>query len=337
MTRACLLLCALSFGGAACDLEVPSGQTTVLGSGVMVAGVNTPNGVVVREGGILIVEGADVSGRSGVFEEFDDILVPPGAAIVSDGGSISVVDGRVSGGNAFFVPNDPNTPAIVPPGGGLPVRRQIPPAIVATRSVVDIAGGQVTSGGAFGGPPMVETFARAPAVSATASDVRIRGGEFRAGPGLTFRITVFRALESDVQISGGSFMGFANLAGSRSRISGGQVRWLMLGFFGDLADPNPRVNSSGCTEIHGGSLSTVSMLVPSETLFVFGTEFNHPLGRLPITNVSRPGFSGPGTMPPSAEVTGVLADGTPLDLDVFAESLPANVVLAAPGTPGCAP
>jgi hypothetical protein len=139
---------------------------------------------------------------------------------------------------------------------------------------------------------------------------------------------VLRALESQVEIRGGRFAGFVNLAGSQSRLLGGELRLLSLG-----ATPVP-VSAPGCTEIHGGLFDSVWIFAASETLFIFGTDFNHPFGQVPITEVS-PGIIGANFSPPSAVVTGVLPDGSALDLRVFPRILPATVVLAPPGSSGC--
>jgi hypothetical protein len=58
---------------------------------------------------------------------------------------------------------------------------------------------------------------------------------------------------------------------------------------------------------------------------------------VPISSVFPLEFIGTRLPDPAAEITGTLADGTPLDLDIFAAQLPANVILAAPGEPGCGP
>jgi hypothetical protein len=134
------------------------------------------------------------------------------------------------------------------------------------------------------------------------------------------------------------FNGVVELAASQSRVSGGTIQLLSLGtatFQPD--DPTPPPTTAGCTELHGGALPAVSIVRAAETLFIFGTGFNLPLGRVVITEASMLGFIGADVARPGAAVTGLLADSSPLDLDVFVSDLSAQVILAAPGTPGCPP
>jgi hypothetical protein len=205
--------------------------------------------------------------------------------------------------------------------------------------VVDIMGGRLVSGGTFGLLSLqgLET-APGPALSALDSDVFISGGELRSGRSQELLVrapNVVEARGSRVQINGGRFAGFVVLGASDTIITDGDLPLLAVGAVAGRFDPAPPRTEPGCTEIHGGSLSSLSILTPSETVFLFGTGFNLPLGPVPIAQVSTPGFIGSSPPTPSAVVTGTLASGTPLDLDVFAAVLSARVVLAAPGSPGC--
>lgn len=342
MERARTVLLALTslLVGAACDVEVLSGQTVTLQNGDTFTGVNRADAVIVRQGGTLIVENANVAGRGTGVEPTDAVPLVVGSAIVSEGGSVQVRQGTVTGGAVLVIANDPNTPPNPPPSTRILV---LPPALRATPfesmpSVVSIDGGSFASGGVFG--VSAEVFAASPALLLTGSRLTIRGGEFRLGPA-TFELTsnVIRAALSTVTIQGGSFLGSVSLGGSNSRISGGTIPLLSLEPFDPLdGRPLSPPLPPGCTEIRGGSIAAVSIGSQNETLFIFGTNFNRPLGRVAIARTSFP--PGPGTVPnpiPSVELTGVLASGAPLDLDVFAASQAVNVTLAAPGSTGCPP
>ena len=311
------LLCALALAfGTACELVVPEGQTTVLADGSSVLGVAV-------HGGTLIVEDADVSGPGVVVERGDSVPATFGPAIVADGGVVRIRGGRIVGGNLLVIPQDPNTPAI-PPQPDLPFERPLPSALVAAGSVVEIDGGILISGGQTSLATGI--FFTTPAVVVTGGALTIRGGDFVLGNELSGfrRQSVVRAQQSRVAIGGGRFGGWIRLAGSRSLITRGWLRMLALG------PSDPVAVGRGCTQLQGGILHTTSIESADETLLILGTGFNHPLGQVPITSVSTPGST------PSAQVTGILADGTPLVLNVFAAKLPAHVVLAPPGSVSCA-
>jgi hypothetical protein len=340
MIRPSLLICALSvIFGSACELVVTDGQTATLGAADAVFAVLTPNAVRVQPGGTLVVEGADVVGRGVRVEALD--AVPPdvlGPAVVSEGGFVRVRRGTLSGGNLLVVANDPATPPNPPQGSPIDLLlspRPLPSALVATDSVVEIEGGTLVSG-SQPGPTGAERFFTLPALSLTRGELAIRGGEFLRGEeALSFFLipprVVVSALQARVAISGGSFDGWVRLAGSQSRISGGQVGRLVLG----PALPQP--SGPGCTEIQGGGIATVLIISPDETLLILGTGFNQPLGLVPITAVSPPDFPEGNPDTPSARVSGVLADGRAFSLNVFTTTLDAKVVLAPPGAARCAP
>lgn len=335
MARSRVLLCALSvFFGAACDLEVPAGQVTLLANGGSVVAVQTPNGVRVRPGGALVVQDASVFGRGVRVEASDAVPDVLGAAVLSEGGSVRLIQGTLTGGNLLAVADDPATPPN-PPSFPMefPRRRIFPPALMASDSVIEIEGGALVSGGLFDPALTLRDagIAPGPALIAARSDLTIRAGDFRMGPA-AFQVipaVVLSAQASNVDLLGGTFGGIVNLAGSQSRIAGAELSGLRLG---PLA---PAIARPGCTEFHDGSLGQVSIASPDETLILFGTSFNHPLGRVPITSVSTPGFIGASPATPSAVVIGALSNGRAFQVNVFASTLDAKVVLAAPGSAGC--
>jgi hypothetical protein len=214
------------------------------------------------------------------------------------------------------------------------------PALVAQDSVVEIDAGTLTSSGVFGSD---EFYVQVPAVVVNGSELRIRGGEFRLGqiggaPQLT---RVLAASFSDVHIEGGRFSGGAVLLqNSRTRITGGTFdNGVALGNFVPLTGPTPTLPAAGCTEIRGGQFPSIATLGSAEQVFIFGTNFNLPLGPIPIP--------APPTLPsplppnvlvnpsPPVTVTGTLEDGTMASFAVGFANGPARFELVAPDAVGC--
>jgi hypothetical protein len=362
MTRARLwTLCIPLFATLACDIVVEGGQTTVLGNRGSVFAEKTPNAVTVRPGGTLVVEDADVFGRGQVLELRAQQAAQPGAGIVSDGGIVRVLAGTLSGGNVVFVESDPNAPAL-PPGPPTFFGDTLAPALIASRSTVEIDGGTFVSSGTFG-----SLGRRFPRVSATVSisdgQLQIRGGTFRPGPrddGFRIVTSPLRVERSSVEISGGSFdAGPVQLAFSQSRIRGGHFTGglSISGALRDLPPPFPATPPAGCTEISGGTFSPggpsrvsdaaarglVFVSGMNERLFFLGTGFNLPLGAVavpppiqitvPVPNPGRPSSTVVIEQPVPVSLTGILADGSPLDITLLVDD--GEVVLAAPGDAGC--
>jgi len=117
------------------------------------------------------------------------------------------------------------------------------------------------------------------------------------------------------------------IGSSRTRIGGGRFESISLGIDVALLNPVP-LPGPGCTELRGGSLPLVSVDGPQETLLIFGTGFDLPLGQVPVPRLAARGF-GPEPAVPTARVTGTLEDGSPLDLSIFVFDAAARVVLAS--------
>jgi hypothetical protein len=339
MSRAVRCCCLLGFAllAPACDLRVGDGQTTVLGDRGMVFGVLTPNAVSVGRGGTLVVQDADAFGLGRRVEQGDALRPGPGAAIVvSDGGSVRALRGTISGGNVLVIAQDPATPPQPPNAAEQLFPTPLAPALMAQGASVEIDGANLVASGVFGSVGFVP----APAVLANQSQVRIRSGSLRVGPGTSsspffLALIALQAAESSIEISGGDFVGGRSLiVGSQTRISGGNVGSLSLGIDVALLNPMP-LPSRGCTELRGGSLQSMTLDGPNETLIVFGTGFNLPLGPVPIPQLAMRRILVP-PPPPTVRLTGRLADGTPLDLAIWVFDAAARIVLAAPGSAtGC--
>lgn len=365
----CLSLLSLVLA-AGCDLVVGDGDLTVVGNGGAVFGSATPNAVTVQPGGLLGVEDAELIGRGRVITQGMSVPPSPGAALVSRGGGVLIVGGRLAGGNVVvqsttngIVNPTPNSlgnfeapsasdfsaqgvvgiplsadPA-VPPFGTMTRGPLLAPALVAQGSAVAIEGGTLISSTMFGFP---EFYVQVPALVVNDSALLISGGEFRlgtvGGPLQTTRVVA--ASFSDVEISGGHFGdGVVLLQNSRTRITGGRFdRGLGLGNFVPLRNPQPLLVAPGCTEIRGGQFPSIAALGSAERVFIFGTNFNLPLGPVPIP----PPRPLPDPLPPNvtvnptfATVSGTLEDGTVEDFVVGFANGPAQYFLVAPGSPGC--
>src|SRR5262245_50449208 len=255
MSRACTWLCGLmALAALGCDLVVEENQTTTLESGSF-AGSSTPNAVLVRPQGTLVVAGAELSGRTRAIEA-GDRLQAVGAAIVSNTATVRISAGMISGGNLLIFPQDPNTPAPELSPAEIFAGSQLQPALAAVDSLVQIDGGTLVSSGAFGVLPSF--LSGAPAVWARGGELRIRGGTLRAAildPARTLNPNVaLAALDARVTISGGTFGGAVRLAGASARILGGELGSIELG----RDDRGLSSARSGCTEIHGGAIGHLS-------------------------------------------------------------------------------
>lgn len=329
-----VFLAALALLGAACDLVVEAGQTTVLANRGTVVAVERLNAVTVRPEGTLIVADADVFGLGRRIEEpFPPLFPELGAAIVSDGGAVVIRNGTITGGNALVL-DDPNTPTRTALGSVLA------PALIARGSSVEISGGKLTSSAVFGAP---DPYMSGTTVIVDDSELRITGGEFVGGRSRTrdplpILLDVSR---SQVTIAGGRFeTGIVLLRASRTRIDGGHFgaglpesplsaglevgqRTLLVPPF---AQPVPVPLPPGCTEIRGGSLGKVNVVGTGERLFLYARALDRPFGPLEVPSEPR--------LFRIFNLTGVLADGSPLNLALSAGD-GALVTLQPVGAPGC--
>lgn len=318
--------------GGGCDLVVQPEQTTVLDNRGSVFAVRTPNAVSVLTDGTLVVQDADLFGLGRRVEQGDPFRPLPGAAIVSDGGRVLVRAGTVSGGNVLAVAQDPSTPPVQPPPGVPPSGPEVAPlpsALVARNSsLVEIDGGRLISGGLFG---LSERYFVGPAVVVDETTLRIRGGEIRQGSTVVDVLSSNLALvatRSVVEISGGTFAsGFVVLQSSVSSISGGSFpAGLALGFV-PLAGTSRSSDRPGCTDLRGGSIPGLAVNSLDETLMIFGTGFNLPLG--PLAPASSP------PQPVDVTLVGTFRnDDTPFTMRLLAED-GSKVVLAPADARGC--
>jgi hypothetical protein len=324
-----LCLLSIAFGGA-CDLVIGRGPTTILGNRGSVFAVRTPNAASVVDGGSLFVRDADLFGLGQVVEQGDPFRPPTGAAIVANDGFVIVAAGTIRGGNALVVPQDPTTPPRLPPGGAVPSTAPTPLAaalVAEADSFVSIEGGTLISGGLLG---LSESYVVGPAVSVNETQLRISGGELRMGTSVDAPPstgTVLLARDSQVDIRGGTFAGLVNLQSTGADIGGGNFRdGLALGVGLVVRALTGIHGGPGCTDIRGGSIPSLSVGGPDERVFIFGTDFNLPLGPL-----APPSLSLQGTR---RTVSGRFEDGSAFQIDVVAED-GSKVVLATPESVGC--
>jgi hypothetical protein len=322
----------------------------------------------VLPGGGLGVADAEVIGRGRVITQGMSVLPSPGAGLVADRGAVLIAGGRLLGGNVVVQPGTPNpgrsnvasfeipSPAEFAAAGvaGIPFGPDpaatefgraslgplLAPGLVAQGSVVEIEGGALISSSVLGSE---EFYLQVPALVVNDSALLISGGEFRLGttraPSPLTRVVAVTF--SDVEISGGRFAGGAVLLqNSRALITGGRFdNGLGLGNFVPLRNPPPLLAAPGCTEVRGGQFPFIATQGSAEQVFIFGTNFNFPLGPIPIPPLPPlPSPLPPNVMVnPSAliTVTGTLEDGTAANFVVGFANGPAQFVLAAPGSPGC--
>lgn len=320
LARAVLVGLAL-FVGSGCDFVVGVGDELLLGNRGLVLGVDRPNAVLVN-GGSLDVRDADVTGRGVILEPAGAGFPQPGEAILATSGRVQIRQGRIEGGNAI------GTAASEAAG----VRTPMAPALRATDTAVEIGGGTLISGGAFGTRTIFDT----PTVRVDGGSLRILGGTFQRG--MRPAPPLFRDLVTTrgavVEISGGTFQdGDVTLDRSISSIRGGRFEVLRSTDTGDPTGPlpprNPRspenpdgglrpillasaLDPEPCTDIRGGTFGSV--LAEAGQLFIFGRDF---------TGV-------PGT----TRLRGTFADGSAFDFDL-AVSSSARVTLAPPEAFGC--
>lgn len=313
---------------AACDLVVNPGETITVGDGGSVFATETLNAVRVRPGGTLVVEDANLFGLGRTAMELPEMGQPfpeLGTAVMADHATVRVLGGSVTGGNILF-----QLPPLAQFSGSAPSKAGS--AIVAEGSVIEIQGGRLQASGVFGFMNMTDIvrYGFAPAVAATQSVVRIRGGVLTGGdrppiPQNPGGYGALEAIDSDVEITGGEFQGSVRLLSSQSRITGGSFP-----FFGPvLGGIRPRFGQAltvataeglppGCTEIHGGSFATVNVFGEGEQLFIFA---------------ANAGVGGP-VDPFIGALSVVFADGSesffPLRIGVGA-----RVELRVPGQAGC--
>ncbi len=332
------LLCLIALTVQGCDLVVDlivaENQTTTLANRSAVSAQATPNAVMVRPGGTLIVADADLVGLGRVIEQ-GDRLRPAGAAIVSSQGTVQIQAGKISAGDLMVVPQDPNTPPPPMFPREILVGTVLAPALEASDSVVRIDGGTLVSSRLLGSTEGISTTA-APAVSMLGGELWMRGGVVRPGVDAQRALDGGIALEANrsrVMIEAGSLEGGVFLSGSQTRISGGSLQALALGRETLFDEPVP-VGLPGCTEIHGGTIGLLSFYSNSETVFLFGSDFNLPLARVELTqSPAAIAFAAVVGTQLSVRVSGVLEDGTPIDLQLLGPL--GNLLLAAPGDPGC--
>jgi hypothetical protein len=350
MTRArARVLAALLTIAAGCDVVVESGQTVEPANRGSVWAVNSPNAVRVRPGGTLIVRDADLFGLGKVVTTIPAGPFPmPGAAIEASGGTVRIVKGRIAGGNvlvqvdpnSFPIPADPSSS----PGEmrfasmvGVPIANlaSLAGALEAFQSTVEIAGGTLVGSSVFGRPnPYLSPFA---VVSVFGGQLRILGGEFLPATmvppsPLPSGGSSVSALDAFVEISGGRFdAGPVVLAGANARITGGSFgSGLAVNALIQIDPsllPGPRIVP--CYAIAGGSFSRIAVASP-DPVFIVGSQFNLPLG--PVTSPAPPPHRSAPALP--VRLTGVLQDGTPIDLDLIAPP-GTQVSLVASGTRAC--
>ena len=334
----------------ACERIVLGGQTATLEEGLEIIAVNHPNAAAVQPGATLVVEGAALRGLDRTFEEGTADAPSPGAAIVSDGGTVQILAGRIMAGTVEITRSDPSGP---PSPVLLPF--SLASALVARDSTIDIRGGSFVSSAFIGRIPVL--LADAPVVTVSDSSLTLSGGQFllgdNPGRGGPFPVTpTVLAARSRVSILDGDFSaGPVQLFSSQAVIRGGRFdRGLALGFrppvLGftpvpgglDNVPRTPIVPAPGCTEIRGGSFALVGALEPGERLFLYGS-FSLPPGPLtppPGTPQTPGGRVFPDDQIPPIRIDGTLQDGTEAHFDLLLTP-GAQAVLdpGAPDGPGC--
>lgn len=305
-----VLACSLaSFSLAACDL-MADGKEIVLSNGGLVLGSFAPPGrdtavpaATVTRGGSLVVANASLLGGNALVSSLDR-ETSPASAILARSGSLRIESGLIRAGELAFTRQ-------------LGIVRQGIPGIDALDTRVEVNGGTIEGGPAAGFSPL-DGLGQSPeqggiGLSVTQGELRITGGVFRQGrsfpPGLDLTRSV-ATRDTTVDIRGGDFRdGSVLLDRSRSRISGGRFRRI-------------EVLGTSCTEIRGGALPGLFISGRDARLVIFGSNFSAGSGLLQI--------------PPAQlfRLTGVLADGTPLDVQIDQRENP-TILLTSPTQPGC--
>jgi hypothetical protein len=303
----------LCLSAAACDLEVKEGDTVVLSNDGFVLGSFPAPGefsarpaAQVHPGGTLIVEDASLLGGNTRVGS-PETLRFASPAIVAQGGTLRIQNGLIRGGEVAFT-RQLNTFV----GGA--------PAVDATDTRIEMTGGTLSGGPAGEFLPAESSGGSATGgvgLVASASDVQIRGGVLRPGPGTSEAVATFGPplaaflLDSTFDVSGGDFRaGTLRLLGSRGRITGGR-----------FARVDAVGGTDACLEIRGGSVA--ELRADGSSVFLFGSSFSMPEG--PVTG------SSPGD---PVRVAGTLEDGSPLDVELVLLGESA-VILARSGTRGC--
>jgi hypothetical protein len=289
-SRAARIRTALALIGIAvgCDVVVPSGQIVAPSNGGTVVGTlgssrrSAGQAIEVRPGGRAMVVDATVIGGSFLADgpPFDSRSAsrPASAAIRSEAGTVQVMNGLVAGGSILYTRGDK------PAFGSAP-------AIQASSGIVEISGGTIVGGGdatpapleaigpPFGGPGVgVGSLA----IQMLIGDLRVSGGVIvpgdrgpgAQGPGAG----AVQLINGRMQISGGQFLGPIALKESSVRVTGGNIGLLSLPPF----EPRAQIGTRNCSEIRGGQIDRV-VIANRQTLFVFGTDFDLPLGDLPAS------------------------------------------------------
>jgi hypothetical protein len=276
-------LLSLAFG-AACELVVRPGETRTLSSGESLVGApgaaDTPAHPAVRvePGGALRVERADLQGGAALVSRTTN--PPPGAGIVAVQASVTVSGGSVQGG--AVIPTEPVDGGVFLGGSGIEV----------TRGWLTISGGRIRGGEA------PEPFGRGDGALVTESGATIFGGdidsvEFRQSNGFVF---------------GGRIGSLFVVSRFFVPLPDWPITQVFPGvppMFPPQPDLPPPPLRASCVELHGGQVTSSIELVTAK-LFIFGSSFNLPFGTVPAPKVP---FE-------DVALTGVLEDGTPIDVVV---------------------
>jgi hypothetical protein len=302
--RYSLVVCAL-VGGAACDLIAEAGQTltlanqtTVLGS---VGNAQTPPrpAVDVRPGGTVVVQDATLLGGGVLVQQAGQQsfgAAGPGISAPDGNGTIRVQQGLVSGG-----------PVIVRVAGE--AFDDPAPGIQTLDATLEIGGGTLRGGALVSEVGPLADGLPAPALLTQGGTVRMLGGSLGAGS-LPAEIAgdgpSMVALESQLEIVGGSYGDEVLSADGRARILGGTFESLHL------------VSSSpdGCSELRGGQMG--ELVVVGGRVIVAGTA-------LELAPTRQIGVS---------ILTGTLENGQAVNAEVVLDE-GAAVQLVAAGSPGC--
>ena len=302
--RGALIACAL-VGAVGCDLIAEAGRVLVLGNRgtVFGSGGNAQNAplpaVRVQPGGGVVVQDADVFGGGIVVQQAGQQsfgTAGAGISAVDGNGMVRVQQGLVAGGPVLVqVQEDAFDEAA--------------PGIQATDSAIEISGGTVRGGGIVSQVGPLTEGLPAPAVLAQGGTLRMTGGTLMAGgvaPESAGDDPSVIALESQLEVLGGSFGDEVLSADGRARILAGTFESLQL------VSSTPE----GCSELRGGQVSELAVV--GGRLIVAGTG----LGLAPTSD------------PTVSRLTGTLESGQAVNAEVVVDE-GGVVQLVAPGSPGC--